>query len=462
VAFIGRLLPRELRLFSIIWSGQLLSVIGSSLTEFALGVWVFQRDGSAGEYALIVFFSMLPHIILSPLAGTFIDRWDRRLVVAISDAGSGMTTAGIACLLWTGRLEVWNVYVGVFAISSFVALQTPAYSALMSQLVPKHQLGRANGMNEFALASGQLVGPLAASTLMVVIGIYGVMLIDAVTFGIAVAATLAVAVPRLRSRLTPVTGETPSFARELAFGWRYIATRPALLRLVAFFFLINFSMGTFSALFTPLVLSSGSAEVLAWLLCVGSLGLLAGGMLMTVWGGPRRRVHGVLGLAPVFGLSLVLIGAQPWPLVTGAVVFVFFLTHPIIDGSDHALWQSKVPLEVQGRVFAIRRALENTSALLAYLAVGPLADRIFEPMLLTGGPLASSVGQVIGIGPGRGTGLLFVLVGTLPVAAAVLGYASRRLRTIDLSLPDTHDETLELVAITHEARDLVASGQAGP
>ena len=147
------------------------------------------------------------------------------------------------------------------------------------------------------------------------------MLIDAVTFGIAVAATLAVAVPRLRSRLTPVTGETPSFARELAFGWRYIATRPGLLRLVAFFFLINFSMGTFNALFTPLVLSFAQADVLGTLLSVGSLGLVVGGVVMSVWGGPRRRVHGVLGLAPIFGLGLMLMGAQPAPLLIGAAAF---------------------------------------------------------------------------------------------------------------------------------------------
>jgi MFS family permease len=433
---LGQFLPPELRKFTAIWSGQLFSVIGSGLTEFALGVWVFQRDGSATEYALVAFCIMAPHIVLSPLAGALVDRWDRRWTMIVSDTGSALSTLVMGALLWTGHLDVWEVYLGVLASSSFAALQAPAFMALMSQVVPKQHLGRANGLNEFSWATGQVIAPLAAGFLVTTISVYGVMVIDAVTFLIAVAAVLAVRVERLRGAPVgdAVVGE--SLRREMGFGWKYILARPGLLGLVGFFFIVNFSMGTFNALFTPLVLSFEAPDVLGTLLSVGSVGLVVGGVLMSVWGGPRRRVHGVLGLAPVFGVGLILMGSRPSPVLIAAAAFLFFVTHPIINGADHALWQTKVPLEVQGRVFATRRAIENASSLLAFLIAGPLADGVFEPLLAVGGPLEGSLGQVLGVGPGRGIGLIFVLMGLPPIAAAVLGYASRHLRRIDDDLPD--------------------------
>jgi MFS transporter, DHA3 family, macrolide efflux protein len=437
--FLARLLPPELRKFSIIWSGQLFSVIGTGLTEFALGVWVFQRNGSAAEYALVAFFIMFPHIVLSPLAGALVDRWDRRRTMILADTGAALSTGVMGLLLWTGQLDVWHVYIGVFVSSTFAAIQVPSYMALMSQVVPQSHLGRANGMNEFSWATGQVIAPLAAGLLMAVIGVYAVMLIDTATFVIAVTAALMVPVRRLRPE---IAAEAPrgSLRQEMGFGWKYIVARPGLLGLVGFFFFVNFSMGTFNALFTPLVLSFAPTEVLATVLSAGSLGLVVGGIIMSLWGGPRNRIHGVLGLAPVFGLGLILMGAQPWPFLIGAVAFLWFVTHPIINGSDHALWQTKVPLAVQGRVFATRRAIENASSLMAYLGMGFLADGFFEPLMAAGGPLAASLGQLIGTGAGRGIGLMFVLVGLPPLLAAVVGYATPRLRHIDAELPDAVED----------------------
>jgi DHA3 family macrolide efflux protein-like MFS transporter len=293
-----------------------------------------------------------------------------------------------------------------------------------------------------------VIAPLAAGLLMAVLGIYAVMLIDAATFLIAVAAALAVPVRRLRPQTSSEVASRGSLRGEMAFGWKYIVARPGLLGLVGFFFFVNFSMGTYNALFTPLVLSFAPTEVLATLLSVGSLGLVAGGVAMSVWGGPRRRIHGVLGLAPIFGLGLMLMGSQPAPLLIGTVAFLWFVTHPIINGSDHALWQSKVPLAIQGRVFATRRAIENASSLMAYLGMGFLADGFFEPLMAVGGPLEATLGSVIGAGAGRGIGLIFMLVGVPPLLAAVFGYASPVLRNIDNEMPNAEEDLdLELPTV---------------
>jgi MFS family permease len=448
VTWLGAIWPRGLRRFSIVWSGQLVSVVGSGLTEFALGVWVYRNSGSATDYAIVAFFIVLPHIVLSPLAGALVDRWDRRWAMVVSDTGSALCTLVMATLLWSGQLQVWQVYLGVLFSSAFAAIQVPAYTALITEMVPRRHLGRANGMAELAWAAGQVIAPLAAGVLMAIISVYGVMLLDAVTFLIGVVTVVAVpvrVVPRLIEREDT---SRASLRKELGYGWAFIAGRPGLMALVLFFFFVNFSMGVFNALFTPLVLSFTSTEVLGTLLSVGSVGLILGGVVMSVWGGPRQRIHGILGMAPVFGLGLILLGARPWPVLIAVVGFVFFATHPIINGSDHAIWQTKVPLGAQGRVFATRRAIENASALVAYLVAGPLADHVFEPLMAVGGPLESTVGEVLGTGPGRGIGLLFVLMGLVPIAIAAIGYAMPRLRRIEEELPDAvADSESEVVAM---------------
>jgi hypothetical protein len=441
MSWLGRVWPAELRRFSVVWSGQLVSVVGSGLTEFALGVWVYQHSGSATDYAIVAFFIVLPHIVLSPIAGALVDRWDRRLAMVVSDTGSALSTLVMALLLGSGQLQVWQVYVGVLLSSTFAAMQVPAYTALMTELVPKRHLGRANGLAELAWAAGQIVAPLAAGVLMAVISVYGVMLLDAVTFFIGVATVLAVPRRRMPRLVEPEQERGDSFKDELGYGWSFIVSRPGLLGLVLFFFFVNFSMGVFNALFTPLMLSFSSTEVLGTVLSVGSLGLVLGGVVMSAWGGPRRRIHGVLGLAPVFGMGLILLGARPLPILIAGVAFVFFATHPIINGSDHAIWQTKVPLGVQGRVFATRRAIENASALIAYLVAGPLADHVFEPLMAVGGPLqGTAVGAAFGVGPGRGIGLLFAVMGLVPVMVAAIGYASPRLRRLEDELPDTVED----------------------
>jgi hypothetical protein len=157
---------------------------------------------------------------------------------------------------------------------------------------------------------------------------------------------------------------------------------------------------------------------------------------MTAWGGPKRRIYGILGPGPVLGLSMLAMGAQTSPIVIGAAGFLYMFVHPFINGFDHAIWQNKVALDVQGRVFATRHAIENSSVLLAYLLAGPLADQVFNPLLIEDGLLASSVGQVIGVGPGRGIGLIFVIAGLGIVAMAAWGFISPHVRRIEDELPD--------------------------
>jgi MFS family permease len=432
----GRSVNGGLLIFGLIWLGQLVSLIGSGLTEFGIGVWVYQRSGSATEFALIAFFTTLPHVVVSPLAGALVDRWDRRWVMIGSDCGAALSSLTVALLAWSGNLQVWQVYLAVFVTSSCVAFQFPAYASLVTHLVPKAQLGRANGLIGLAWSAGLIAAPPLAAALLGRVGLTGLILLDLVTFLVGVSTLLVARVEGPAAVSRPAATGT-SLLREVGAGWSYIASRPGLRELLIIFVPVNFTVGLTNVLFAPLVLSFAPPEVLGTIVAIGAGGgFLVGSLLMTAWGGPKRRVLGILGPGPLLALGLLALGLWPSAPLIAIAGFLYFVCQPIINSCDQTLWQSKVAREVQGRVFATRRAIEHAAVLLAYLVAGPLADQVFNPLLTPSGPLATSVGLVLGVGPGRGIGLLLVLLGLVTLLALAWGALSPRVRQIDRELPD--------------------------
>ena len=429
---------RGMFVFFVIWFGQLVSLIGSGLTGFALGVWLYQSTGSATQFALNSLFALLPFLLISPVAGAVVDRWDRRKVMIVSDTGAALTTLAIVLLHNADQLSIWWIYLLTGISSASRAFQMPAYIAMITVLVPKQQYGRANGMVQLAQGIGQLIAPLLAGVLVGMIGLSGVIMIDLVSFIVAVLTLLCVRVPR------PEISSDGALARgslwhESFFGWKYIRARPGLLSLLIFFSVSNFLVSTVIVLVTPLVLSfpSGSPTVLGTVLSISGAGMLVGSILMSIWGGPQRRVHGVLGGIALGAVSIILAGLQPSALLLTATAFVFVFTIPIVAVSSQAIWQSKVAADIQGRVFAIRGMIAMSATPLAYLIAGPLADFVFQPLLKdANAPLASSVGQIIGYGPGRGIALMYIIFGLLTLVSIGVGYLYPRLRYVEDELPD--------------------------
>lgn len=421
--------------FLIIWLGQSLSLVGSGLTSFALGVWVFERSGSTTQFALIGLFAVLPRVVLSPLAGALADRWDRRQVMILSDAGAGLSTLVVVLLLLAGRLEVWQIYLCTLASAAFGAVQWPAYTAVIALLIPKENLGRANGLVQLGQACAEILAPTAAGALLPAIRLEGVILIDLATFLFAV---LTLAVTRLPQ---PEDGagdpvHASSLREDMVVGWRYIKLRPGLRGLLGFFAVVNFIWGMVGALIAPMILGFTSSRDLGAILSIAGGGLLAGSLVMSVWGGPRRRIRGVLQFEALSGLFFMLIGLRPsfWMVAAGA--FGAHLTIAIVFGSNQAIWQSKVAPAVQGRVFAAQQMLVRVAAPLAYVLAGPLADRGFDPLLAPGGSLSGILGPIVGVGAGRGIGLLFLVMGMVKVLATLAGWSYRHIRLIEDELPD--------------------------
>jgi DHA3 family macrolide efflux protein-like MFS transporter len=426
---------RGMRVFLIIWLGQLVSLVGSGLTSFALGLWVYRHTGSVTQFALIGLFTALPNIALSPLAGALVDRWDRRWAMILSDAGAGLCTLMMAFLFLTNRIEVWQIYLAAGASAALSTFQWPAYSAATTLLVPKKHFGRANGMVQLGRAAAEVLAPALAGVLVLAIQVQGVLLIDFATFFFAVTTLLFVRFPRPETTAA-AQARRSSLWHEAAYGWRFIAARRGLLGLLFLFAVVNFLWGMVGALIAPMVLGFASANVLGIIISVAGGGMVVGSLAMSAWGGPQRRMDGILRFELLSGLCFLLIGLRPSAWLVAAGAFVAHLTIAVVYGSNQAIWQSKVPPDVQGRVFATQQMIARSSAPLAYLVAGPLADRVFEPLLALDGPLAASIGPIIGVGPGRGMGLLFIVMGILKVVATLGGYLYPRLRLVEDELPD--------------------------
>ena len=426
----------ELAPFLRLWLGATVSVFGTSLSGFAVGVWVFERTGSATDFALIAFFNLLPGLLVTPLIGAVVDRVDRRTILILGDVCAALVSLAIVGLFVAGRLEVWAIYVLVSITSISNMFQMVAFEASLSYLVPKQHFARAHGMLHFGQAGAQILAPPLAAALVGVIGLGGVVLVDFATFLFGVSMLLTVSLPAPAAAGAPRPAGAGGLLRESWQGWSYIRERPGLVGLVLYLAALNLLLRLGTILLTPLVLAFASAVKLGFVVSVGSVGTLVGGLLISTWGGPRRRVWGILALTPLMGLGFLLVGLRPSVPWIAAGVLVFSAAVPLINGSYLAVWQSKVARELQGRVFAMRRLVVQITAPLAYLVAGPLADRVFEPLLAPSGPLAAALGPLLGTGKGRGIGLLFVLMAITFLLVTAASFVYPRLRRVESELPD--------------------------
>ncbi len=424
-----------MKTFVVVWFGQLVSTLGSALTSFALGVWIYETTGSATLFAINMAVWVLPNIVLSPVVGVLTDRWDRRLVMLLSDTGAGLSSLFVAIMLATGELEVWHVYAAGFVNSAFSTFQWPAYSAATSLLVPKEHLGRAGGMTQIGEAIGQLAAPAIAGALFVSVGMKAILLIDVLTYLVAVATLMAVRFPRPETTEKGLAGKG-SFWKETVYGWTYIRLRPGLLSLLVIFACMNFLISITVALYTPLILGMTTPDMLGYLNSIGGLGMLAGTLLMSIWGGPQRRIYGIFAAEMIVGLTTFVFGLSPSIPLVAVNNFWFLATMPISNGCTQAIWQTKVTPDVQGRVFSIRRMISYSIIPVAYAIAGPLAEQIFEPLMAEGGALTPVLGPVIGAGPGHGIALVFVVAGTLYMLATLVILIHPRIRRIEDELPD--------------------------
>lgn len=421
--------------YCVLWSGQFVSMIGSELSGFALGVYIYQLTGSATTLGSVVALSFLPMILGSPFAGALVDRWGTRRALAVANSGALTTTFALAALLFTGTFAVWHVYVIVAINSALRALQWPAFASTVPLLVPTPQLGRANGMRMLAMAASQILAPVAAGGLLMLIAITGIVVLDFVSFGLAMVTLLLIRIPRAvrePSRDGPAT-----LVGDVREAWRHIVTRHGLVALLVFVGALNFAAGFVDLLLTPLVLGFAPPSALGVILSVGGAGVLVSSLVMSACSVPRRQVRAMLWFTAVMAAATMIGAVRPDVTLLAVAAFVFMAALAVVSTANQNLWQSKVEPAFLGRAMALQNMVVSSPQLAAYALAGTLAEHVFVPLVGRDAVNSPAWAAMLGEGPGRGTALLLLVVGVLIGLCALSATLHPHVRRIEEELPDT-------------------------
>ncbi len=420
------------RNFIIVWIGQFVSAMGSSMTSFALSIWVWEFTDQVTTLTLVGFYTLLPSIVITPISGVIVDRWNRKLLMIVGDSVAVGVTIAIALLYLTNHLQVWHLYITGAITGVFNELQSLAYSASVGLMIPPKHYSRASSMEFLSGYGAKIMAPAFAGYLYYVIGLVGISLIDILTFTFAIISVLLIHIPQPPSR--EVHSQHPeNIWHELGFGWRYIQTHKSLLALLMTGMLFWFFHDVGGAVYTPMILarSGNNTLLLGSLASAAGIGGVMGALIMSAWGGSKHRVKGFLWGMVGAGLSKTIFGLGNTAFVWIGAQFCSSVNFPLNGSSENAIWLAKVTPEVQGRVFAVRSLLFQIFSAIAYLIAGPLADKVFEPAMKPNGQLAWLFGNIFGINKGAGMALLYVLCSLCMLLVGVFGFNVRLLRNID-------------------------------
>lgn len=428
-----------MKTYYIMWIGQLFSALGSGITSFALGIWILGETDSVTNFALVAVIAGLPGVIFAPFIGALVDRYDRKLILILSDAASAVVTVVMAYLYFIDGLTMLSIFIGVGISSIAGAFQGPANIAAVTTLVERKDYGRISGLMQMIGSVTLITSPILAGGLLAFVDLTTIFIIDLVTFVIAIITLAIVKIPAPE----PYEDEEDddSMWQEIKTAWHYLFKQKDLVYLLLFFCLVNFvvSIGTISVI--PMVNFFASEWQVGLVLSVGGVGSLIGASYLAWSGGPEKKINGILLGGFGLGICLFIMGLSPmiWVIMFGLFMFQFLV--PIINGSSQVIWQTRIPPAMQGRVFALRRMFAQFTIPLGDFLAGPLSDFIFEPLMRTENAVSATVGPVIGTGPGRGIGLMLIILAIFPILFALWGYMNKDIRNLSEHSEDDKSES---------------------
>jgi DHA3 family macrolide efflux protein-like MFS transporter len=383
--------------FFAIWIGQAFSLVGSRVAGFALVWWLTKMTGSATVLALATMVTILPGVFLGPFAGALVDRWNRRRVMLAADGFVALIAAWLAYLFWTGSMEVWHLYVALLARSLGEAFHWPAMQASTSLMVPKEQLSRVAGLNQSIRGGLNVVAPPLGALLLEVLPLHGIMGIDVATAALAMTPLLFVTIPQPQRTDALQGGQMPTVWADVQAGLRYVRGWPGLMAVLGMAMIINFVVNPSFSLMPLLVTDhfGGGALQLGWLESTWGIGVVLGGLLLSAWGGFRRRIYTTLLGTVIGGLGIMGVGLVPSSGLSwaAAALFVAGAMNPLINGPLFAILQATVAPEMQGRVFTLVSSLASAMMPISLAVAGPLADAVgVRPWYVFGGVVFSLIG----------------------------------------------------------------------
>ncbi|MEV4298514.1 non-ribosomal peptide synthetase/MFS transporter [Microbispora rosea] len=451
--------PPSMRRFLVVAAGQLVSMTGSALTEFAIPLWIYLTTGSLARFALFSVLGLLPGMLVAPLAGAIVDRFDRRKVMIAGDAAAGGTQLMLGLLLWTGNLQVWHIYPLLVCLSVSLTFQRLAYGSAIPQLVPKRFLGHANGVVQMATGTAQLIVPLIAVGLMAAIGLEGILVIDVASY---VVATLTVALIRFPGTMAWKRRE--SVLAEMMGGIRHSWGNRGFRAMLFYFAVLNIFLSPLFMMISPLVLSFGTLAEVGRVSFAGGLGAFLGGLAMAAWGGPRRRrLLGVLLSTLALSVFCLLTGLRPDLFLIAVGAFGMSLCLTLLNGVYATIIQVKVPQRFHGRVIALNTLIAWSTLPIGFGLVAPYGAQVFEPLLAPDGPLAGTAGALLGTGAGRGIGFMYACFAVAIAVIALVALRIRVLRRFDTDVPDAlPDDVVGYQALTERMAAARTDAQPDP
>jgi MFS family permease len=423
---------------TIVLIGQAVSILASSMTGFALSIWVFQKTNSATSLGVMTSAFTLPYLLIIPLAGVMVDRYNRKLMMAVSDLAAGLGTVAILVFYISGNLQVWHFYIVNVIIGLGNAFQWPAYSSAITTMVPKEQYGRANGMMSLVQAGPGVVAPVLAGALMPFIGLQGILVIDVITFVLAIGVLMMIVVPSPKKTAEGQAGKG-SLLQEATYGFKYIFQRPSLVGFVIMLFAANFFLGFPNSVHVPMILSrtGNNSLILGSVETAGAISWTLGSLVVSAWGGPKRRIHGtLLGWSVYCLFGNILFGLGRSVGIWIPAILVGGMGSNIGIATSTAILQAKVAPDVQGRVFSARRLLTWFPDTFTPVLGGLLADRIMEPAMQQQTWLTRIFGWMVGTGPGSGMAVMMIVFGVFTILALMSGYVYPKIRNMEDLLPD--------------------------
>ena len=319
--------------------------------------------------------------------------------------------------------------------SLFSAFNYPGYAIAKTILVPKPYVGQANGLVLFGHAMKSSLSPVIAGILILIIQLQGIVIVNIALCLFSLLILLSIRFPALK-QVDKNQHQKEPWWRDMIFGWRYIKNFPALVALLVFFAFSYYTVAVFTVLSTPLLLSITTATTLGTVLAIAGSGMILGSIANSIWGGTKNRIKTILACQAICGLSMMVVGSQTLLPNLAIAGFIFTFSVSTIYTSGQVIWQVKIPVAYQGRVFAMRDIITWLLVPIGALTAAPLADYVFKPLMLEGGFLANSIGQLIGVGEGRGIGLLFILLGILNLVITATAYGYNPLRLLEKQVPD--------------------------